>query len=60
MARIPGGDDVRPFEVAFYILLVILMLLGWWVIRLESQLSFAESLICQDALMELVYSRRFP
>ncbi len=51
---------MRPFEVAFYAMLTIATLLTFWTVELQRQIAFAESLILQDALMELVYQRRYP
>jgi hypothetical protein len=51
---------MRPFEIGVYILLVVEIILFLKVVEINKQLSFAESLICQDALMESVYNWRFP
>jgi hypothetical protein len=43
------------FEVAFYVFLLVSVLLAWWGIKLYKQLSWAERLISKDGLMESVY-----
>ena len=46
---------IEPFQLAFYLFLVISVILGCYAVYLHRQLNWAEHLIGQDGMMEDIY-----